>query len=136
MGRHSTCTPEIVEAICGAIADKSSLAKACGQNGVLPSTFLGWCNADPAIDEQYARAREARGMAHGDQVDEIVRDVLTGSLDPAAARVAIDGLKWMAARMAPKRLGDKVQQEISGPGGKPIEAVTRIEIVAGGNSSD
>lgn len=140
MGRPSTCTPEIVEAICGAIANaetigEASLSAACAKHGIPVTTFLTWCK-DPAVSEQYARAREARGLAFGDKAGEVVQSVLDGTLDPAAARAALDGIKWIAARMAPKLLGDKVQQEISGPGGGPVEAVTRIEIVPGGHSAD
>ncbi|XQA72077.1 hypothetical protein ACM9XA_11295 [Xanthomonas sacchari] len=36
----------------------------------------------------------------------------------------------LLAKFNPKRWGDKVSQEISGPGGTPVQTVTRIELVA------
>ena len=35
--------------------------------------------------------------------------VLTSDMDPQRAKVAMDGLKWAAERMAPKQYGPKVQ---------------------------
>jgi hypothetical protein len=32
--------------------------------------------------------------------------------------------------MAPKKYGDKVSQEISGPDGAPVSSITKIELVA------
>jgi hypothetical protein len=40
--------------------------------------------------------------------------VLNEELNPNAARVAMDGLKWIAARMMPKRYGDRVDANLTG----------------------
>ena len=40
--------------------------------------------------------------------------VLNGEVNPNAGRVAIDGLKWIAARMLPKRYGDRVDANLTG----------------------
>lgn len=46
------------------------------------------------------------------------------------SRLRVDTRKWFAARLHPKKYGDKVTQEISGPGGGPVvtETVLRPQI--------
>jgi hypothetical protein len=50
-----------------------------------------------------------------------------GKIDWQTARLEIDTLKWQAGKEAPKRYGDRISQEISGPGGAPID--TKLEVV-------
>ena len=40
--------------------------------------------------------------------------VLNDEVNPNAARVAIDALKWTAARMMPRRYGDRIQADLAG----------------------
>ena len=112
--------------ICAMIADGVSLRSASKQHDVNDTTFLSWCDLIPELDEQYTRAREARGVYYGDRIGEVVEKTITGEIDPAAARAAIDGLKWTAARMASKRLGDKIQAEVTGKNGGPIESTLNV----------
>jgi hypothetical protein len=43
-----------------------------------------------------------------------------GKIDAQMAKVEIDARKWFAAKFLPKRYGEKITQEISGPDGAPI----------------
>jgi len=73
------------------------------------STVLLWVVNDRIIDgterqfsDQYRRAREAGGFSHADEALDIRHDVRGGVLEPNAAKVILDALKWGAERMAPK----------------------------------
>lgn len=46
----------------------------------------------------------------------------------ARSRLRVDARKWLMARMAPKKYGDKIEQTLQG-GDTPIK-ITRIELVA------
>ena len=47
------------------------------------------------------------------------------------SRFRIDARKWLAARMSPRKYGDKITQEHVGGDGEPIkQEITRIELVA------
>lgn len=52
------------------------------------------------------------------------------------SKLRIDTRLKLLAKFNPKRWGDKVSQEISGPGGGPVETITRVErrIVRPGSS--
>ena len=76
------------------------------------STVCGWLVDDERLAEQYARAREADGQLTGEQIAEIAHKVLRGEIDPNVARVAIDALKWTAARKAPKVYGDSTRIDL------------------------
>ena len=81
------------------------------------STIWKWNKTDPDFARMFAEAKEQRGNYYGEKVAEISLGVLTGKIkDSNAARVAIDGLKWSAARMAPKAYGDRMQVEHSADG--------------------
>lgn len=110
MGRPSEYSVEIADAICIRIAAGDSLADVLREDGAPGySTVMQWLRAHPQFAENYARAREEQGEHDADQVGAIAKQVLTGAVDPQAARVAIDAYKWTAAKRKPKVYGDKVE---------------------------
>lgn len=101
---------ELAEAICSRIAQGESLREICNGKGMpSPALVCKWAATIESFREQYARAREQQGDSDADRVTEVANQVLTGKLDPNAARVAIDALKWSAAKRKPKVYGDKVE---------------------------
>ena len=98
-------------------ADGESMRSICDDNH-MPSTttICTWLSkAEEGVLEQYARAMDLRGQRFGERVAELSEKVLdTPDLDPNRARVAMDGLKWSAARLAPKRYGDRIEAHVTG----------------------
>jgi len=85
-----------------------------------------------AFCDQYVRAREAQADRLAEEILEIADD---GSNDTytdengnertnqevvARSRLRVDARKWLASKMAPKKYGDKIQQEVSGADGGPL----------------
>lgn len=111
----------------------------------LPSiqTFCEWVAEDPALAEQYARARERQADYLAEEIIEIADDNsgdrVTLVNDEGEeyeridhehiqrSRLRVDARKWYASKLAPKRYGDKIQQEISGKDGGPaiLQIVTK-----------
>lgn len=97
------------------ITNGESLRTVCKRKGMpAPSTVCLWLSEDSRLAEQYARARESAGLLVGEEIEEIARQVLRGEHNPHAARVAIDALKWTAARKAPKVYGDSTRLHLKG----------------------
>ena len=69
-------------------------------------------NEDTNFAQKYSLAMENRGQVYADKISEIVNKVVDGLLDPNAGRVAIDGLKWMSMKLAPKKFGDIHRMEV------------------------
>lgn len=121
-GRPSDYTPEVAAIICERIADGESLRQICEEPGMPNrSTVRQWLAVHPEFHAQYARAREEQGDAYAERA---IHEALTAS-DAQMGRLRMDALKWAAGKLAPKRYGDKVQQEVSGPNGGPMETVIR-----------
>lgn len=73
-------------------------------------TINAWIKNDAVYADQYERAKEERGNYYGELVAEISLAGLQGKYkDSSMLRAAIDGLKWSAARMAPKSFGDRME---------------------------
>ena len=136
MAYPSKKTPQIVRRFLEAIRNGRSAAQACKAEG-MPSTqtILNWVESDPDFAAQYEKAKEERGNYYGELVAEISLAGLQGKYkDSGMLRAAIDGLKWSAARMAPKGFGDRMQVEHSAESSyvDALKAVqTKVEVIEG-----
>ena len=115
---------ELSQEICSRIAEGKSLVAIC-RDPDMPSyrEFMRWIAEDETIRQNYASAREASADANAESITDISERVLNGQVDPQAARVAIDALKWSAGRKQPKKYGDKL--ELSGDKDRPLNITVR-----------
>jgi hypothetical protein len=107
----------------------------------------------PGFREQYARAREAQADYLAEQVREIADTPELGETIVTKAgggtevhsgdmlghrRLKIDAYKWLAAKLAPKRYGDKVALVGGGEGDAPvrIEKIERVIVRANAEDPD
>ncbi len=84
------------------------------------------------LAQSYARAQKSRAQAHFERIGDIAEQVLTGALDPQAARVAIDAWKWTAGRMDPRKYGDKVLVEDATPKATLSREEIKAQLLASG----
>lgn len=136
-GRPTDYTPELAAEFCSRMIGES--VRTICEDPAMPSetTVFRWLGEEDkeAFREQYARAMDARADARFEQLEDLAVSATPETVQ--CVKLHIDTLKWTLARQMPKKYGDKVSQEISGPGGKPVETVTRIELVPmNGNDSD
>ena len=118
---------ELFDAVCGEIANGKGLRAISKQDGMPnKSSVLRWIAADESgkLRDQYARAKE-------EQADEIFDECLTiadeaSVEDVQQARLRIDTRKWMAGKLRPKKYGDKVVNEHSGPEGGGIPVAVKV----------
>ncbi len=98
--------------ICDMVAEGKTLRQIGKEIGVSAGRICGWVAEDPEFAEQYARARDTASDIFE---TEIIEAALAVSPETAQAdRVKIDAMKWVAARRAPKKYGERVQTEHSG----------------------
>lgn len=118
MGKVAVTEQQVIDRvsdICNKVANGMTLRQIAFEYGVDPATILNWVTVDADSTQQYARAREAAADLFESGIIEAAESVTPETA--AADRVKIDALKWVAARRAPKKYGDKVQQEITNPDG-------------------
>jgi hypothetical protein len=75
---------------------------------------------NPAFAQEYDRAMVLRAQVRIARIEDVIEDVLAGRAEPAAAKVALDSLKWLAQKEDPKRYSEISRQEISGAGGERL----------------
>lgn len=111
----------LFDRICARIAaggDNSSLRVICAEAGMPDrSTFNEWRKRTPELEKQYDRAREDQKETF---FDELI-NIADTEPDPARARNRMDARKWAWARMDPNRFGDKIQAQLTGKDGGPLQ---------------
>lgn len=139
-------TPEIEAAILQDVAQGLPLVQACKNNGIVTSSFFRWLDSSEPLRNDYMRAREAQADFHASEIvaisDEVeVSQVVTPDgvvdfkLDAVAVarnRLRIDARKWVAAKMLPKKYGDKVENVHTGADGGPVAMSLSVSFVKAG----
>jgi len=134
VGRPTDYTQDIANDICSKLAEGQSLRAIC-RSEAMPheSTVRHWAVEDrEGFFTQYTRSRDIGLDCMADEVQEIA----DGDGDVARDRLRFDSRRWYLSKMAPKRYGDKLTQELTGLDGGPLETITRIELVAVGPDGD
>lgn len=122
MGRPSAFSPEVVEAICTRLIEGESLRAICASDDMPHrNTVTRWIKENEDFQVQYARARELQADFIADEIIEIADEdcvvvrregeVERLEIDSAAVmrnRLRVDARKWMAAKLQPKKYGDKL----------------------------
>lgn len=126
-GRPSIYTPELAAHICAEIADGKSMRTICLQEAMPAlSTIFDWIASKPEFSKQYAHAREMQADKYAEETIQIADDGLndtyidadgnkrTDSDVVARSRLRVDARKWFVSKIAPKKYGDKITQELTG----------------------
>jgi hypothetical protein len=125
-GRPTTFNQKTADLICMMLSEGMSLRQIlkADKAGVLPaqSTVYEWLLRHPSFAEQYTRAREEQADTNADEILDIAdemppeytdKDGKT-SLDQtyiAWQKNRIEARKWTAAKLRPKKYGDRVALE-------------------------
>lgn len=119
MPRHRTeDKAEVMAKVCELVALGQTMRQVEKVVGVPMGTILLWVSQEP-FTEQYTRARELASDIFETDIIEAAQSV---SPETAAAdRVKIDALKWVAARRAPKKYGDRL--ELDGKLNMPVVVI-------------
>lgn len=124
MARPSSFNQKTADSICERLASGLSLREICRNKG-MPSkaTVFKWLGENSTFSDQYARAREAQADLLVDEMVAIADQPKLGTKRKRTSdgkveettfdmtehrRLQIETRKWVAARMRPKKYGDKL----------------------------
>lgn len=125
IGRPSVLSPEMASAICDRLANAEALRAIC-RDPDMPgeTTVYRWLDENEAFREQYTRAR-ARAMERlADELLEIADDSASDTYEDedgttrtnhdvvARAKLRVDTRKWLMAKLAPKKYGDRLGLDV------------------------
>jgi hypothetical protein len=138
IGRPTKFSPELTEKICTQLASGKSLREIC-EHEEMPakSTILRWLFEEDKKDfqDQYARAREIQAELLADELCLISDDGHNDWMEKhygdntqwvenreaiARSRLRIDTRKWIAAKLLPKKYGEKTETTLKGDPNAPI----------------
>jgi hypothetical protein len=124
MGRPTDYSPDITVLICERLGLGESLREIC-RDEAMPdkSTVMRWLSRHQEFRDQYACAREAQADYYAEEIIEIADDGSNDWMERkrgeetvevenheviGRSRLRVDTRKWLMARMAPKKYGDKL----------------------------
>lgn len=130
MARPTKYSQELADAICQAISRSSNgLSRICETLDISYVSVYKWLNEYEEFAKQYARAREEQADFLADEIIEIADD---GSKDTKQitgrdgalidvedtewtnrSKLKVDARKWKASKLAPKKYGDKIQNDLT-----------------------
>jgi hypothetical protein len=139
-GRPSDYSLDMALAICERIADGESLRAICKDDDMpARSTVFRWLSLEEGFSDLYARAKEESAELFAEEIVEIADEregkaimadgqevaVVFDGNAVARNRLRVDARKWVAAKLKPRKYGDKIQQEVTGADGAPLTVVVR-----------
>lgn len=134
-GRPTKFTEAFANNICERIMNGESLREIClSDNMPKRTTVHRWLSENEVFQNQYARARDTQADTLADDIIAI-SDTATDKDSAAAAKVRVDARKWVAAKLKPKRYGDKLDLDQTIDGKITIQTINYKEYIDA-NSSD
>lgn len=135
-------TDEVIDAVLSGIAGGKSLVKVCEADGMPNRTsFLRRVAEDKLLQARYAAAMDARADKYAEETIDIADD---GSNDTyidedgnkrvdqdvvARSKLRIAARQWYAAKIAPKKYGDKVDLNHGGQEGNPVQVKAKVVMI-------
>lgn len=133
-GRPSTFTQDLADRICAELCIGRSL-RSISREGWAPSTqtVFRWLREHDGFRDQYARAKDEAADAMAEEITDIADtppaygpDGKIDNGDVQNRRLQIDARKWVAAKLKPKKYGDKVEV-----GGTGKDGAVLVQVVTG-----
>lgn len=125
IGRPPIFTQELADKILDLMVEGKDMQEICKMPGMPSrSTVLRWQNQNPAFDAQCVRAREALAEFELQKLKELADGCTEANVN--STRVKLNHFQWRVMKIAPRVYGDRVQTEITGANGGPlqVQAVT------------
>jgi Asp-tRNA(Asn)/Glu-tRNA(Gln) amidotransferase B subunit len=128
-GRSSIYTDDLAVKILSRISMAESVRRICEDEGMPDiDTIYQWLFKDlNGFAERYARAKQEAMELKSEEIEQIVDSVQKDTASIAKARLQVDTKKWLMSKLAPKKYGEKLVQEIGGIDGKPIQTQTSLQ---------
>jgi len=112
VGQPPAYNDTIARKICDRLSAGESLTAIC-KDPKMPSTSMvfRWLRDErySKFRDWYTRARDDQAELGFEEIAEICKLVRSGDLDPNAARVEIDAIKWRLGKLRPSKYSDKIQ---------------------------
>lgn len=138
VGRPTIFAPQLINAMLDRIASGDSV-RSISKDDRFPAmtTFFRWLRENEDFRQQYARAKEIQAEFLAEDLLDIADDGTNDYIEREGkdgntfvefnsehfqrSRLRVDTRKWIASKLLAKKYGDKIQQEVTGKDGAPLE---------------
>ncbi|HPD73474.1 MAG TPA: hypothetical protein PLL30_17005 [Candidatus Krumholzibacteria bacterium] len=131
--------PDKLDDVLASITAGTWTRAALEEHGVPAGQFYRTLDADPVAAERYTRAKAAQMAAVAEEMREIqdeppprvASDNSGPKVDPgwvAWQKNRIETRKWLLAKLAPKKYGDRVETTLVGADGGPIQTESTVAL--------
>lgn len=111
-----------LEAIVSMLLDGRYLRQIAEDIGVSKHALLDWIAAEEDRSQACARAREEASEHWDEESQRVIEEAADDFALEKAKQLAVH-YRWRAKAIAPRKYGDKVQQQHTGADGGPIKLV-------------
>lgn len=119
-GRPSIWSQEIADRICELMVEGKDMQEICSMPDMPSrSTVLRWQQQRPEFDAQCVRAREALAEFELHKLKKLAENCTEKNVN--ATRVKLNHYQWRVMKIAPRIYGERVQTEITGANGGPLQ---------------
>lgn len=119
LGRPSDYTDETAIRMLTRLTLGEGLVRICRDEDMPHvSTVYRWLQTNQDFRDRYELARAEQADTLADQLTDIADNATPENVQ--VARLRVDARKWIAAKLKPKKYGDKVQNEVTGANGGPL----------------
>lgn len=143
-GRPTDYSEDLAARICEELASGKPLVRICLADDMPePKTIYRWLAKHPEFSHMYIRAREDQADTNADEIVQIadtpeigvktitrvgadgkqIVETVTGDM-VEHRKLRIDARKWNAAKLKPKKYGEKIQH--TGDGGGPVAVAVSV----------
>lgn len=149
-GRPTDYTSELAFLICERIGNGESVRKVCTADDMpSPRSVYRWLAEHEEFRQQYEKSTQERAEHLAEEAIEIADDGRNDWMERKSeaekgagwaagwvangehvqrSRLRVDTRKWFVSKLAPKKYGEKITQEQTGPDGGPIQTVTSVVV--------
>lgn len=142
--KHGKKSPELITAILDEISTSPGVSTTtiCKKHNLNIGTWMEWLEKDEGIATQYARAKEFQSELMAEEIIQLADECMPGERTKTKSdgtietttgdmversKLRVDARKWVAARLLPKKYGDRIQQDVSLTGDLKINVIDRFE---------
>lgn len=134
IGRPSTYSVTIADAICARVASGEPLYRICAEENMPHlTTIYSWLRKYDEFAKNYARAKEDLADTMASRIQDIIdekpdRSTIDGKVDSGWVqyqRLKVDTLKWQAGKLKPKVYGEKLDVNHGGQAENPVLALVK-----------
>jgi hypothetical protein len=137
IGRPTKYDPKLAADICVRISNGEPLRQICMDEGMpVQSTVYLWLSRFSEFSEMYTKAREDQADTLADEIQAIADDMPMQKVDKDGGtsfdsayiqwmRLRVDARKWVAAKLKPRKYGDRVT--MAGDEDNPLKVEASIE---------